>query len=398
MNFHAEASSIFHSLPENGKIWSVAKKIIVIMVAPFAYLALGFIALIGLIFDSKLRNRKICKQAENKKKSPPLSISPGVKMSKDSLQEVDKAKNSTDSSTHKLHRISTSIRNDKNVKPHTPFSSAKERPTTVSSSPNSTSSIPQFKNNLLSEEIRRFSSNDSTDPTGGVYITTNESNLPAVRKILLNTPKVSESCHIGFSGWYNFDIMALRESAYGLICDFNPENKIFLEKTLELLKSSQTREIFVKAIRQYIQSTPIRFEFNVGDESSAQDSDEEVRNELTREGSWLSNDKGFEHIKTLAKQDKIAVITQNICNSHQFQKIAKIYQDNGISIDTLYLSNIWSPVSMEGEKAKKSYLSTVHYLIKPNTKIINCISGDLQQRIFLGKDLQGHETDERWFR
>ena len=99
--------------------------------------------------------------------------------------------------------------------------------------------------NPLSRKLRNLSDSGCNGSVVGVYLFSNEHGIPEVRKILAAQKAPGNSCHIGFAGLYNFDIMALRRPEWGLICDFNPHNKQVIEKVLELIKESSTRQEFV---------------------------------------------------------------------------------------------------------------------------------------------------------
>ncbi len=201
----------------------------------------------------------------------------------------------------------------------------------------------------------------------GVYLTTNEEGVEKLRGLLRALPLVSNHCHIGFSGWHNFDIMVLRKSSYGLICDFNPDNKLFIEKTLKILKLSENRHMFANDfIKQMKEPPTISFSPNIKTETSE---DTEVQGELTREGSWLADDASFQHIKQMAIDNRIAAIAANILDTERFEKVAEIYKNNSIKIDTVYLSNISDCMEIYG--TKKQFVKTVKSLINSESIVIN---------------------------
>lgn len=251
----------------------------------------------------------------------------------------------------------------------------------------------------ISRRIRKIDDRSCKGSVIGVYIGTNETGLGDVRKILLGTPKVNGGCHIGFSGMHNFDIMAMRKSEYGIICDFNPDNKRFLNLLVDLTKISPNRESFVKKLIAFIKEnekvaskelfqspslprSSITFSLNV---DSMLDPDQEVAGELYREGSWLSTDEGFATIKEMALKDKIIAITQDIRSTENFKAIAKTLRDNSLEIDTLYTSNIFE--YMETGADKESFLGTVKALRQQDTMVIQVKKGPgLVQEVFSGSD------------
>jgi hypothetical protein len=235
----------------------------------------------------------------------------------------------------------------------------------------------------LSKRLRQLNNDQCNGSIMGIYLTTNEMGSEKIAERLKKKPIVMESCHIGFSGMHNFNIMALRHSSYGLICDFNKHNKTFIEKVERILHKVKTREEFVVRLKEYVRrkekeridklGTPgykqcMNFSLNFNrDTYSIVD---ELESELKQEGSWLANDADFRYIQDLALRDRIVVLTIDARDSERFEKIAKIYEENAIQIDTLYLSNICG--YMADGFDKKAFANTVRVLLKNETSMINC--------------------------
>lgn len=59
----------------------------------------------------------------------------------------------------------------------------------------------------------------------------------------------------------------------------------------------------------------------------------------TREG-WLANEDRYQFIRRLVLSNKIVAFTADITHHDSFQEIHQLLQDNGISVDTLYVSNV----------------------------------------------------------
>ncbi len=268
--------------------------------------------------------------------------------------------------------------------------------------------MPPGQANPLSRKLRALNNPDCEGSICGVYLTSNESGVNEVRKALQKKPHVSNSCHIGFSGWHNFDIMSVRKSTYGLICDFNPDNRWFIQKTLQIVSTSSDRKECVEKLVCFIDKVKkdcLRNRFlppfspNIHPDFEYTTEEQEIRAELAREASWLGSDESFQYIKGLVMKDRIVAITTNILETEKFQKIAKIYQDNSIEIDSLYLTNISGYIKEEDEGA---YVSTVHAVSQAGTMIIHCINCDYNadglpvQKIDLGKP-SSPEDDKRFF-
>jgi hypothetical protein len=223
------------------------------------------------------------------------------------------------------------------------------------------------KEDPISKRLRRFDNLELKAPLptySGVYINTNERGSADTAKVLAQIPLVTQPCHIGFSGWHNFDIMAQRLSARALICDINPENALFLSHVLKFAGLYNNRHEFVEQMSQFvkknhyvgarknidrepwlspIESTSISFSLNVNEEPPYDDHYsvfEEVELELQRPTSWLFTDERYAHIRNLALTDKVALITESIFAVESFTNIAKLLRENSAQIDTVYVSNI----------------------------------------------------------
>ena len=126
----------------------------------------------------------------------------------------------------------------------------------------------------------------------------------------------------------------------------------------------------------------------------------EMKGELTREGSWLSNDANFLSIKKLVGEDRISAINLDIRDTARCRKINALFQANMIEIDTLYLSNI-SGYMVEKED-KQAFTASVHALMTSNTNLINCPddvtdSRTPVQRVFKADEFQSSQDDVRFF-
>lgn len=246
--------------------------------------------------------------------------------------------------------------------------------------------------------------NKTLQKTVGVYIATNESNTSSIAQQLLSCAPQEPSCHIGFSGWHNFDIMSLRKSQYGIICDFNESSSLFLNATLKKLKKSATRQIFAEKINQFIErkstdywsyyvpKDKILFSFNITYDPLLKPK-EEVLKELEREGSWLSQDESYTYVKSLAEKDAVSVLTLDIRNTKNFEIMALAIKKSAAQVDTLYLSNINS--YMETIEDRAAFRKTAFTLIEPKTLVINCPNinytqgtGFPIQKICLGEELE----------
>jgi hypothetical protein len=226
----------------------------------------------------------------------------------------------------------------------------------------------------------------------GIYITTNETNLSNTRQLLTTQPRpAQETIHIGCATWHNLDIMALRQSTHGLILDFNPKNAQFMNKTVELIDSCESREAFTRAMIQYLDSLTgaERDLFFHPDQQGLPT--ERIERELEREGSWLHSEESYLYLKReVISKRRLTAITEDMRNSDNFSKIREFLDKKGIVIDTLYLSNICNFMATADER--NAFGRSVKVLLQNETIFINCPKiGDndyaLSQRAVLGREV-----------
>ncbi len=264
----------------------------------------------------------------------------------------------------------------------------------------------------VSKKIRSCHNSDMRPKhTHSCYIGTNEQNLSPSKKLLESIEKPSNSCHIGISGWHNFDIMAYRKSDRAIIFDYNLYQVIFMRQTLIAISENPTRQEFVDNIKEYIEykinEAQIKmkdndkcvcmiFFPNISNDPSYQllhkaNTLEEVTYELHRTGSWLASDDAYAHIRQLIQTDKIAIFGEDIRRVQTFARVKNLLRNNDISVDTLYLSNVhdWCI----GSKSKLQFNRCVSCLADDSTLIIEA-DKDLNLYYFI---IRGKKNREKIF-
>lgn len=261
---------------------------------------------------------------------------------------------------------------------------------------------------LLSKHLLQLNNRECRGDLFGVYLTTNESNSRSIQQIIKQGSFKEKGCHVGFSGFHNFDIMAARQSVRGLIFDFNPWNALLLDHALSLMLRCRSRQEwlieFSKTVKDLescqSQRHPSYFSPNVNDEADfawqkgCGNTIEELENEFQREGSWLSTEENYQYIKKLAEAGKIVCITEDIRNTRTFEKVACLFKEHGEPIGTLYISNICK--YMETEEDKAAFKNTVKALAQTKTWVINCprtgTGKDPIQHVCLGQEYLQNPT------
>jgi len=252
--------------------------------------------------------------------------------------------------------------------------------------------------NPLSQKIRTFHNLDIND--GNLcYIGTNDYGLSEVEKILKNHPNNEiNTCHIGVSGYYNFDIAVFRKSERIIIFDHNPQQVKFMKQTLKIINISKNREEFLNNMISYLnikqqehsivlnekefnrgksKIETMSFMINISEDDSYNkikfednvtiDAIDQIIYELERKSSWLSTDFSFNYIRKLSLKDHIAIFCEDIKSIHVFKRINNILLNNNIFVDTLYLTNVKGYLL---DKDKLLYDETLKYLSNDKTMII----------------------------
>ena len=219
------------------------------------------------------------------------------------------------------------------------------------------------------------------DPLSYIYLFTNEFNLDSSAQFLTETPKVPNGCHVGFSGMHNFDIMALRKSTYGLICDCNKNSTLVLQDIVKILRASPNRKQFIENLYSVL-AVAIKKETLHSTLSQVIKKEDLVFKEIPfhkdllvqsmNPHSWLFSDESFHHIRTLALEEKICIITQDARNSKAFEEISQKLREKKISLDTLYLSNIGNYILDNEQTDRPLFQATVKALVDESTISINC--------------------------
>ncbi len=260
-----------------------------------------------------------------------------------------------------------------------------------------------YNSDQFTHLINAMNNDEMNGECDGVYIGTNEPNAEDTFECLSEKhPAISQSCHVGFSSWFNFDIIVNRQPCRAILIDFNPSTKAFLSETLNCVVSSNDRNEFADKICQYIANNESKFVHNCniylyGD---CEDLQAEVRCEFNIPGSWLSSDDGFNTIKKLASEGKIAIITEDIRAYEKLGKISDAIKENGYVVDTLYLSNIGK--YMNTEEDKNNFAKSVNCLSSDQTKIIYCQAHLLDQEVLevgtiLNVDQRGQRVSQSLF-
>ncbi len=244
----------------------------------------------------------------------------------------------------------------------------------------------------------------------GVNITSNEIGTQKAYKTLSQVKASKNSCHIGVSGWYNLDVIAIRRTERGIIFDSNPEVALFFDHTFQCIIDSADRETFIRQMktrvfdfdynRSYLSKVPLkhtlRYAPNIKYDVVLPENEIDLHAQLSE--GWLANEECYQFIRHLVLKNKIVVLTADITHYHVFQRIHHFLENNGICLDTMYISNVHGYISKENQHA---FLKTISCLSDEKTLIIdaefNIREDHLEQRIGCLNLKEPEKQFERWF-
>ncbi len=234
------------------------------------------------------------------------------------------------------------------------------------------------------------------------YIGTNEQGLSQTQN-KLQEYSGSLELYLGTSGFHNFDMLCVLRSKLCILFDYNVNQTMFMEQTLKIIRNNTNRFDFVRNMANYLMilrnisnkeasrlykehgfrnmikvsnllnESCIRFYPNLSEDPSyynnmlCEDEIDEVKYELTRNGSWLSTDDNYSFIRSLVLDNKITIMCADIQNTSAFLNMFP---------NIIYLSNIANYIDN-----KESYIMTLK-MFNPNSIVIWTDSEDsLKQKI-----------------
>lgn len=186
-------------------------------------------------------------------------------------------------------------------------------------------------------------------------------------------PSVStqrKKLHLGFSISFNHDLIAHRQPEFAIVADIAPRALKYYEDFSTILVSCSSRQQFAEMMQTHLEKhskeyfscePPITFLCD-------------LTTELTREGSWLFTDKGFETVKAMHVENRIYYVKLNLIDEEKFATLSKWITEEELHLDTVYVSNIpeWlHPSNAVASPAARSYLDNIRSLLKPTTYVVD---------------------------
>jgi hypothetical protein len=201
------------------------------------------------------------------------------------------------------------------------------------------------------------------------YISCNEKGQEATLRALTENPPTiapERRVHIGFSVWFNLDLMAVTKPSYAILCDFDNKIMTIYQGISDCLAHSTQRREFVNNFGMFLNQNS---EDLLGLPSEEVSKMFNILDELNRTGSWLASEESFQVIKKLSQQGHILFLNLDITDTQgAFVGIKKWLDVNHFELDTLYASNIidWLKDALK----QQAYILNMKTVSTENTRFI----------------------------
>lgn len=175
--------------------------------------------------------------------------------------------------------------------------------------------------------------------------------------------------HVGFSAWFNLDLMAVTQPAYGILCDYDNKMMDIYRGIEGSLDKSDNRYEFMNHFRVFLEQNSESL-FGLPPEEVTHFFN--IQAEPKRPGSWLASEASFQVIKNLSVKGHLLFLNVDITNKQPFIQLKSWLDKNHLELDTLYTSNIidW----LKTELPQQSYLLNLKMVSTPNTRFIQAFA------------------------
>lgn len=157
---------------------------------------------------------------------------------------------------------------------------------------------------------------------------------------LVNLPNSRPNgVHLGFACWMNFDILAVRDTPYAVLCDEDSNVVALLDLIKDAILESDGTGEFIETFWGKL-STTLGSDFKeliAGDGSPI---DKATFARIAQEQGWLSSDDKFHVIKDMYSQGRIVHRQLNILEKDKFRELQTWADEQGLCFDSIYTSNI----------------------------------------------------------
>ncbi|MBS0615847.1 MAG: hypothetical protein JSR58_04770 [Verrucomicrobia bacterium] len=213
---------------------------------------------------------------------------------------------------------------------------------------------------------------------GTPYLLCNEERQDASLNQLLHSVRISDpqAVHLGFSVWFNLDLIAQTKPSRAIICDIDPYVIKLYAAFGEAFKRCDSALDFALEMNRYI----------IGKSFMHYD----FKQELVRKGSWLSSDKTYDHVRQMYLQGRINFGYLNLADREgKFQAISQWLRQKGLYIQTLYISNIFVWLKKTNLQTLSQGSANIHELLDHRTQTIHAFSPEGNEKNSLVQEVVG---------
>lgn len=212
-----------------------------------------------------------------------------------------------------------------------------------------------------------------------------EETLDSLKKL----PPISNGVHIGFSGLFNLEIIAIRKPKKVFICDVSYlefEYYSILQKSF--LEASNPCD-FVSLFSHYMNKSRLlkglTVETYIGKFPNKSSFGDYLQKTLERDVSWLSDDE-FSYIQNLFRNKNIIFLPLNAAdNTDNFQILSRYLTEEGLKLDTYYTSNIFYWI--KSKEGKENFRKNMETLTNDHSIII-----DAQRPQLMKLEVKAHKN------
>ena len=169
------------------------------------------------------------------------------------------------------------------------------------------------------------------------YLVCNEQKQQDTLKLLANQASLGlkeNHVHVGFSVWFNFDIICTTRPNYAAIFDCDPGVHGFIYPIFQsTIICATSREEFCSQFLKNLmkQDVFVAYEFLLADDFQLLQK---------RAYGFLANEDNFNYLKEMITQERVFFGRLDLTNLEQVSTIREWISKNNLILDTLYLSNI----------------------------------------------------------
>lgn len=193
------------------------------------------------------------------------------------------------------------------------------------------------------------------------YITCNEQNqqktLKKITQLLSTIPGDSDKdIHIGFSMWFNLDLLSVCNLKYAVILDFDPKVFLIYQILEKSLQTSSSPEEFLEIFLLLLLNDQINTHY------SKDIQEFQIREQLNKGYGFLSCKENFLRVKSMCENNRIFFGSVDIVSETDMLQLSTWCKENKLIPKCLYISNIseWVLNSSHIDIFKKNLTLLMH--------------------------------------